>query len=127
MPDTLEALSQNDINGYTEAGTYIKALYHRRGKEQLKKLAAALGLPKGTYDIRSNKGGIAGSGEITLHTDALYCQLSQCCLGAGEEVLYRSCKGRTDYTGGRNHFAAAKVLDDPETFAAHLRSIDLIV
>jgi hypothetical protein len=121
MKDTLNSLSKQQINGYTEAAAHYKALYHKIGKQQLKKLAIALDLQSGTYDIRSNKGGIAVCGEITLHTDTLYCQLSQSCLGTGHEILFRSCKGRKDYTGGSNNFASAKCLDNPENFALQLK------
>jgi hypothetical protein len=36
-----------------------KHLFHREAKKRLQALATALGLPRHTYDIRSNKGGIA--------------------------------------------------------------------
>jgi hypothetical protein len=43
----------------------------------LKALADALRLSSGEFDLRSNKGGIAVSGEVTLHGDDLYVQVSQ--------------------------------------------------
>ena len=51
-----------------------KEAFHRTARRQLKLLAAALGLPTGGFDLRSNKGGIAVSGEVTLHADHLYVQ-----------------------------------------------------
>lgn len=47
-----------------------KRLFHSRARSQLRCLATALGLPPGSYDLRSNPAGIAVSGEITLHTEA---------------------------------------------------------
>jgi len=54
-----------------------KRLFHSRGKPQLRRIATALGLEPGSYDLRSNQAGIAVSGEITLHGDHLYVQVSQ--------------------------------------------------
>jgi hypothetical protein len=82
--------------------SYSKLNYHRLGKRVLKAVAAEMGLPSGTYDIRSNLGGTAVAGEITLHGEHLYIQL--CEAMGGLEVLYRSCKGRKDYTGGGNNW-----------------------
>lgn len=81
-----------------------KARFHRTAKKALKTIAGLLGLQEGTYDLRSNKGGIAVSGEVTLHAEKLYVQISQSCMGRGHEILYRYCKGRKDYCGGHNHY-----------------------
>lgn len=52
-----------------------KRRFHTTARSRLKKLAAELGLPLGSYDLRSNKTGIAVSGEIpftmTGHTSRL--------------------------------------------------------
>ena len=98
--------SIRNIDAYTDNGASIKALFHSKGKTFLRNLAKELGLPKGSYDIRSNMGGIAVSGEVTLHGESLYVQLSESCVGGpGVGILYRSCKGRKDYTGGTNNWA----------------------
>lgn len=49
-----------------------KRRFHAIARSRLKKLAAELGLARGSYDLRSNKAGIAVSGEITLHHDRAY-------------------------------------------------------
>lgn len=38
----------------------------------LRRLAEALALQPAAFDLRFNKGGIAVSGEVTLHGDELY-------------------------------------------------------
>lgn len=53
-----------------------KRKFHDHARRQLRKLAAALGLPAGSYDLRSNHAGIAVSGEITLRAEHLYVQVS---------------------------------------------------
>lgn len=83
----------------------VKATLHRKAMNYMRKLADQLGIPKGSFDVRSNKGGIAVSGEITLHSDELYVQLSQSMFKANRlQFLIRGCKGRKDYSGLHNMF-----------------------
>lgn len=93
-----------------------KEAFHRSARKAMKILAQELGLEAGSFDIRSNKGGIAVSGEVTLHADAIYIQASQPAFGSiVRGLLIRSCQGRKDYTGGPNNFASLKALDDPKS------------
>lgn len=98
-----------------------KALFHSDGRKAMARLADALGLARGTYDIRSNQGGIAVSGEITLHGEEVYVQLGLGCLGPGHEVMFRRVAGRTDNCGERNHWASVQELVHPDIFAVRLR------
>jgi hypothetical protein len=59
-----------------------------------------------SFDLRSNQGGVAVSGEVTLHADRLYVQASQPTTGSDTGILFRSCDGRRDYVGGVNNFAS---------------------
>ena len=88
------------INGSTKTKGVLKDLFHSECMELLKFIAYEMGLKTSDYDLRSNKGGIAVCGEITLHTDSLYVQISQSSM-QGLDILYRSCDGRKDYTGGQ--------------------------
>ena len=54
-----------------------KRRFHHHARAQLRKLAHALRLDRDSYDLRSNPGGIAVSGEVILHSDTLYVQASQ--------------------------------------------------
>lgn len=38
-------------------------------------------------------------------------------------ILIRTCKGRRDYVGGRNHFAPLSMLDDLSALASRVRSV----
>lgn len=98
-----------------------KRLFHRRAQRQLIELAAALGFAPCAYDLRSNAGGIAVSGEVTLHADRLYVQVSQPATGSDTGILFRACEGRRDYTGGRNHFASLDLLHRPGELARLIR------
>ena len=97
-----------------------KRRFHGRARSQLRQLAAALRLAVGSYDLRSNWGGIAVSGEITLHSDRLYVQVSQSVMGHDTGILYRTCNGRKDYVGGPNNFASLDLLNRPEALASRI-------
>jgi hypothetical protein len=102
-----------------------KRSFHGRARSRLRDLAAALQLPAGSFDIRTNKGGIAVSGESILHATHLYVQVSQSYSGKGMGVLLRRCNGRTDYVGERNHWLALSALDDVNQLARYIRTIIL--
>jgi hypothetical protein len=100
----------------------FKEAFHWEGRKVFRRLASHMGLLPREYDVRSNKGGIAVSGEIILHTDRVYLHLSQ---GMGPELslMMRSCDGRKDYIGGKNHFAPIDVLADFERMAIYLEGV----
>lgn len=100
-----------------------KAAFHREAKKVLRKVAKSMNLSTGEYDVRSNMGGIAVSGEITLHTDNVYVQVSQPCFGTGNEVMYRKCKGRKDFCGEQNNFAPVEDLEHVNSFACRFLNI----
>jgi hypothetical protein len=79
-----------------------KREFLRLSKQMAIRLAFSLGLNEDQYEVRVNKGGIAVSGEVTLHTDTHYIQFSQ--FSGVQGFLVRTCKGRKDYVGGRNHY-----------------------
>ncbi len=100
-----------------------KRCFHTTARARLRQLAAALRLPSGSYDLRSNKAGVAVSGEITLYHEAVYIQVSQSALDGDMGILIRTCRGRRDYTGGANNWAPLELLDDIASLAAMVRRI----
>jgi hypothetical protein len=90
---------------YSYCDPDLKLKMHRSGIKLLRALAADLCVPEDAYDVSSNKAGIACSGEITLHTDDLYVQILESCVGPGGlSALVRGCMGRKDYHGLCNRF-----------------------
>lgn len=81
-----------------------KTRFHNAARAFLRTLANdRFKLDSAAYDLRSNKAGVAVSGEVTFHSDTLYVQISaDSSMGS---VMYRKCSGRKDYTGGRNRFS----------------------
>ena len=94
-----------------------KRQFHSQAEKVLRALAVKLGYQAGDFDLRHNQGGIAGSGEITLHSDTLYFQFSQSCLGPDYGFMWRTCTGRKDYTGGPNRWMKWERLTDLDTVA----------
>ena len=100
-----------------------KQRFHTAARARLRELADYLGFAPDAFDLRCNAGGVAVSGEITLHCDTVYIQVSQSSLGPENGILIRTCEGRRDYTGGRNHFAPLRLLDDTPALAAEVRAV----
>jgi hypothetical protein len=100
-----------------------KRLFHSRAKSQLRWIATALGLEPGSHDLRSNQAGIAVSGEITLHGDHLYVQVSQSAMGYHSGILFRTCKGRKDFVGGPNNYASLDLPNRPGELAHWIREV----
>jgi hypothetical protein len=100
-----------------------KRAFHARTRRQLKQLANAPGLAPSAFDLRSNQGGIAVSGEVTLHADRLYVQACQPATGHDTGVLFRTCLGRKDYHGGSNNFASLDLLNRPEDLARRIKEV----
>ena len=97
-----------------------KKLFHGEARRALTALADALGYERRDFDLRSNQGGIAVSGEVTLHSDEAYIQVSCDCRGG--RVLFRRCRNRRDYCGDPNHFATIDELTNPTQLAARICS-----
>ena len=92
--------------GYNEEG---KAHFKRFALNVLRGIARDLALPKETYSIRFNAGGIAVSGDAILHHDRFYLTMGE--MG----VMWRTCKGQKDYTGGANRWACSRFFAGFET------------
>ena len=100
-----------------------KRQFHATARARLPQLANALRFAPGEYEIRSQLGGVAVSGEIVLHCTNVYVQICQPATRADSGILIRACDGRKDTTGGRNHFAALRLLDEMQELAARVRAV----
>jgi hypothetical protein len=100
-----------------------KKEFHRQARIALRSLARELRFPESSYDLRSNRAGVAVSGEITLHHDRVYIQVCQPATGADGGILIRTCEGRRDYEGEHNHLAPLSLLDHPAELAEYVRAV----
>ncbi len=122
MSRTLSAIdAQFDFSKPAAYDEHAKRRFHAAAGRQLRRLAQALGLERGQFDLRSSKGGCAISGEITLHTDRIYVQVCQSVMGDENGILFRACDGRRDYVGRCNQFAPLDMLNRPQELARHIR------
>ena len=99
-----------------------KRRFHRLGKAIMKTIVKELGLPEGTYSIRSKTGGCTVSGEVILHANRFYVQFYQTAF-LGDHFLYRDCKGQDDYTGGQNRFYPYSKLEDIGDFVKVIKKL----
>ena len=83
----LFSLIQSELS-YNEPN---KKAFHAEAKKVLRAVAKKMGLPSGSYDISSSKGGIAVSGEIHLRTDRLYVTISAPVFIGRTDIMYRQC------------------------------------
>ena len=81
---------------------------------------ALLAAPKvlAAYQKRGKECKGAVSGEVTLHSDEAYIQVSCDCRGG--RVLFRRCRNRRDYCGDPNHFATIEELTNATRLAARI-------
>lgn len=98
-----------------------KRAFHAEGRRALLRLADALGLAPGSYTVRSNQAGPGVSGDITLHADEIWAQLSVSLIGPDHEICFRRVRGRDDHIGERNHWASVRELLDPVRLADRIR------
>lgn len=117
------SLLKTDYCAYSDVGAANKEALHKDGKKFLRELAKMLGLEKTDYDLRSNLGGIAVSGEVTLHTDKTYVQISEGWSGQGLTILHRTCRDRDDCCGGANHHVDMRDLVEPYRFQAFFETL----
>lgn len=86
-----------------------KETLHRSGKRLLKEIALKLELDTNAFSLRNNRGGDGVMGEVVLHGSHLYLQV-HFGMGSVLRILYRTCEGQKDYTGGMNHYVSVSEL-----------------
>src|SRR3546814_2709641 len=106
---------------YTSLCLSAKRLLHTEGRAALQVLAKALALGSGSFDVRSNKAGPAVSGEVTLHAEMLWAQLSLGPFGPGREICFRRVQSRGDHIGEGNYWGSMSALLAPDRFAERIR------
>lgn len=100
----------------TLVGLDGRCSYNDANKQKFRKYALKLlrelrKLLQVDADVRFNPGGIAVSGDAILHSDVVYVTFNADAI-CGLGILYRTCEGRKDYSGGRNNFFHLSRLPD---------------
>lgn len=100
----LKFVSRNKLEYNYEA----KQMFQQMGMKAMRRLASALKLKK--FEVRFNAGGIAVSGDLTLHgmfddQIGVYITINKGLFSEnGFSFLYRTVKGMEDYSGGSNNY-----------------------
>jgi hypothetical protein len=91
-----------------------KERFHRVAKRLLRSLAKDMGLAVGSFEIRSNMGGPATSGEISLQHDDFRIEASSPGDRHERGLRMHTCANRQNDArySGNNHFAPLEWLDD---------------
>jgi hypothetical protein len=120
MSSTCTSAARFDFRKRVSYDPEAKRLFHAHARRRLLELAAILDFTPCAFDLRSNAGGVGVSGEVTLHADRLYVQVSQPATGSDTGILFRSCEGRRDYIGG-NNLASLDLLHRPAELARRIK------
>lgn len=108
-----------ETDPFSYEGSRIKAAFHREGKNFLKEVAKAMGLPANSYEIKNDKGGVAVLGDVYITGDTIWVEVCDALWTQGMAGIWRDCKGRGRY-GGNNWFRKSE-LASPATLAAFIR------
>ncbi len=94
------------LDGKCSYNAANKEEFKRLSRKFLKEVRTRLGIDA---DVQYNAGGIAVSGDATLHADNLYLTFNADSICGGLGILYRKCNGRKDYGAGTstpNHWVS---------------------
>lgn len=97
----------------------IKIKFRIEAVRYLESIATQLNLKRETYDLYYNTGGVASSGDATLHHDKFYLSISE------SGAMYRTCHGRKDYVGGANQWIIG--FGDALSFDAVIHALQKII
>lgn len=102
----ISALARFVANAQLSSHEENKEHFLRETRRLAAQFATELALSPSQFDLRVNRGGIAGSGDVTLHADHLYVSLNaEIDFGCGRAFMFRGCRSRQDYTGLGNRWA----------------------
>lgn len=90
-------LDAEDVHGYTPAAAAHKEKFHLGCKNFLVALGREMGLRAEHYNLTVNAGGMAISGEVSLHADRLHMWMTHDVDEDGTHLLYRKCRSRDHF------------------------------
>ncbi len=115
-----DSLKLTQLHNAAPYNSKTKAAYLKLGTKLLRSLATCMQLPVGTYKVRTYRGGPAVPGECILHAQNFYLQINNNYAILNPTIMFRTCTGPEDYSGGRNNWAPVSRLDDITDFASFL-------
>ncbi len=111
----------NDLDRIFNLRPFDKDLFHQKACYFLKQLIGDLNMS--VFEVRSNKAGPGVRGDITLHTPSFHVTFVASRYGlTNEVVMFRSCKGMRDFSGGTNQWTTIKKAGGAD-FQARLKAL----
>lgn len=102
LKNTYPTIAKRLVNLDASYNPYNKAIFQSSARLLMREIVREFKI--GAYSLRTNKGGLAVSGEVTLHTNTIYIQASQKLFQKGIQLLVRQCEGQRDYCGKVNYY-----------------------
>ena len=102
-----------------------KDAFGRWGQAFLKQVAKDCEMKVNSYTVRYNKAGPACTGDLTLHHTNVYISFNGDLICRW--ILYRSCKGQKDYTGGMNQQAYWRDMQTEEGYNTFIERIKNVI
>lgn len=125
IPSIPQSLST--FTAFNAPNEELKKKLHADIRKFLRDVVKSLGLEKGNYNIRTNMAGVGVFGESILHTDWFYVIVSDGFFSQSMAVMFRSCEGQKDYSGGANQWTNMLALsasdDNMEYWLTQLRKM----
>jgi hypothetical protein len=119
-------LIRTDFLEFRGGSADTKKAFHAAGKAFLRAFSKEVGNVE-SCKVSSCLGGPAVLGEATLHSDRLYLSIFESDPTTGVRILYRTCRGRKDTTGGANRYVSMSDLaSSPERLDEFIEECKLI-
>jgi len=99
---------------------------HRDASRFLRRIASDLHLSDADVTLRLHKDSAKVAGSISLHSDSLCVLVANAKHRPGISIVYRSCRGRDDHSGGSDNFVSlAQIASDAgyRNFISNLRLV----
>lgn len=106
--------------------TAAGAILQRDASRVLRRVANDLALRQREYSIRTRRQRRRLVDVFSLHTDALYFEISHAPADQKVQVRYRTCAGRNDHGGGRNNAVSLESLSSPEGYDQLLANLRFV-
>lgn len=106
--------------------TAAGAILQRDASRVLRRVANDLALRQRDFSIRTRRQRRHLVEVFSLHTDALYFEISHAPADTKVHVQYRTCAGRHDLGGGRNNAVCLESLASPEGYNQLLANLRFV-
>ncbi|WP_416046969.1 hypothetical protein [Cupriavidus basilensis] len=98
----------------------------RDASRVIRRLANDLGLRPREFTVRERCQRRQQGDVYALHTDTLYVQIAHAPQQSAARMSFRTCRGRDDYTGGRDNAVCLQSIGSPEGYASLVATLRVV-